>query len=53
VGCSNCFSEILKQMDKLNVIKIGGNIIDDEAKLSSFLQSLLRRKKILVTVVVK
>jgi len=26
-------------MDKLTVIKIGGNIIDDEAKLSSFLKS--------------
>jgi len=37
-------------MDKLFVVKIGGNIIDDEAKLSSFLQSfaLLEGKKILV-----
>ncbi|XVJ67226.1 MAG: acetylglutamate kinase [Lacibacter sp.] len=37
-------------MDKLIVVKIGGNIIDDEAKLSSFLQSfaLLEAKKILV-----
>lgn len=37
-------------MDKLIVVKIGGNIIDDEAKLSSFLQSfaLLEGKKILV-----
>jgi acetylglutamate kinase len=26
-------------MDKLYVIKIGGNIIDDEKKLSSFLRS--------------
>jgi len=26
-------------MEKLYVIKIGGNIIDDEQKLSSFLQS--------------
>lgn len=35
---------------KLNIIKIGGNIIDDETKLSSFLKdfSLLRGKKILV-----
>jgi acetylglutamate kinase len=37
-------------MEKLLVIKIGGNIIDDEKKLSSFLQSfaLLKEKKILV-----
>ena len=37
-------------MDKLCVIKIGGNIIDDEAKLSSFLRSFaaLEGKKILV-----
>lgn len=37
-------------MDKLIVVKIGGNIIDDEANLSSFLQSfaLLEGKKILV-----
>jgi acetylglutamate kinase len=37
-------------MDKLFVIKIGGNIIDDESKLSSFLQSLasIKAKKILV-----
>jgi len=37
-------------MEKLYVIKIGGNIIDDEAKLSSFLQSfaLIDGKKILV-----
>jgi acetylglutamate kinase len=37
-------------MEKLYVIKIGGNIIDDEAKLSSFLQSfaLIEGKKILV-----
>jgi acetylglutamate kinase len=37
-------------MDKLFVIKIGGNVIDDEAKLTSFLQSfaLLEGKKILV-----
>ena len=37
-------------MDKLYVIKIGGNIIDDEAKLSSFLQSFaaIKEKKILV-----
>lgn len=37
-------------MDKLYVIKIGGNIIDDEAKLSSFLKSFasIEDKKILV-----
>jgi acetylglutamate kinase len=37
-------------MDKLFVIKIGGNIIDDEAKLSAFLSSFatVREKKILV-----
>lgn len=37
-------------MDKLYIIKIGGNVIDDEAKLSSFLQSFagIEDKKILV-----
>ncbi|MBL7730460.1 MAG: acetylglutamate kinase [Chitinophagaceae bacterium] len=37
-------------MDKLYVIKIGGNIIDDEAKLASFLESFaaIEEKKILV-----
>ena len=37
-------------MNKLYVIKIGGNIIDDEKKLSSFLQSFaaIEDKKILV-----
>ena len=37
-------------MDDLYVIKIGGNIIDDEKKLSSFLQSfaLIKSNKILV-----
>jgi acetylglutamate kinase len=37
-------------MEKLYVIKIGGNIIDDEAKLSSFLRSFsfIKEKKILV-----
>lgn len=37
-------------MSRLFVIKIGGNIIDDDAKLSSFLQefSLIKEKKILV-----
>lgn len=37
-------------MDDLYVIKIGGNIIDDEKKLSSFLQTFaqLKGKKILV-----
>jgi acetylglutamate kinase len=37
-------------MDKLYVIKIGGNIIDDEQKLSSFLQSFaeIEGRKILV-----
>jgi len=37
-------------MDKLYVIKIGGNIIDDEAKLASFLNdfSAIDEKKILV-----
>lgn len=37
-------------MDTLLVIKIGGNIIDDEAKLSSFLKSFasVKGKKILV-----
>ena len=37
-------------MDKLYIIKIGGNIIDDEAKLSSFLDdfSSLPERKILV-----
>ena len=37
-------------MDTLHVIKIGGNIIDDEAKLSLFLQSFadLEGRKILV-----
>ena len=37
-------------MDKLYIIKIGGNIIDDEAKLSSFLRAFaaIDGKKILV-----
>src|SRR5215210_4989227 len=37
-------------MDKLFVIKIGGNIIDDEAKLSSFLKEFasIPDKKVLV-----
>ena len=37
-------------MDKLYVIKIGGNIIDDETKLSSFLQSFsnLEEHKVLI-----
>ena len=37
-------------MDKLIVIKIGGNIVDDEAKLSSFLQSFaaIEGRKILI-----
>jgi acetylglutamate kinase len=37
-------------MDLLHVIKIGGNIIDDEAKLSTFLESFaaVKGKKILV-----
>lgn len=37
-------------MEQLYLIKIGGNIIDDEAKLSSFLQSFaaVKAKKILV-----
>ncbi|WP_276132344.1 acetylglutamate kinase [Polluticoccus soli] len=37
-------------MEQLIVVKIGGNIIDDEAKLSSFLQSFsqIKEKKILV-----
>ena len=37
-------------MDKLYVIKIGGNIIDDETKLSSFLHdfALIEERKILV-----
>jgi acetylglutamate kinase len=37
-------------MDKLFVIKIGGNIIDDESKLTSFLNSFsqIKEKKILV-----
>ncbi|MEK7199371.1 MAG: acetylglutamate kinase, partial [Bacteroidota bacterium] len=37
-------------MDTLYVIKIGGNIIDDEARLSSFLRSFasIEEKKILV-----
>ncbi|HUC81823.1 MAG TPA: acetylglutamate kinase [Flavisolibacter sp.] len=37
-------------MDKLFIIKIGGNIIDNEAKLASFLQTFaaVKEKKILV-----
>src|ERR1019366_2826347 len=37
-------------MEQLFVIKIGGNVIDDEAKLSSFLEafSLINGNKILV-----
>ena len=37
-------------MDKIYIIKIGGNIIDDDKKLSSFLEkfSLLKEKKILL-----
>ena len=37
-------------MDKLYIIKIGGNIIDDEAKLAAFLQSFasIKSPKILV-----
>lgn len=37
-------------MDRLIIVKIGGNIIDDEAKLSSFLQEFatLQSKKILI-----
>jgi acetylglutamate kinase len=37
-------------MDKLIIVKIGGNIIDDENKLSSFLKELatIKEKKILI-----
>ena len=37
-------------MDKLYIIKIGGNIIDDEAKLAAFLSdfAVIEEKKILV-----
>lgn len=37
-------------MDRLIIVKIGGNIIDDEAKLSSFLQDFatIQAKKILI-----
>src|SRR5688572_6469514 len=37
-------------MDKLYIIKIGGNVIDDEGKLASFLQTFatIKEKKILV-----
>lgn len=41
---------IIKHMEKLLIIKIGGNIIDDELKLSTFLHSFasIEGKKILV-----
>lgn len=44
------FQKYLNQMAELLVIKIGGNIIDDETKLSSFLESFanLECKKILI-----
>ena len=37
-------------MDNLYVIKIGGNIIDDETKLSAFLKDFasIRERKILI-----
>jgi acetylglutamate kinase len=43
-------NSFLGRLENVYVIKIGGNIIDDEAKLSSFLQSFasLEGKKILV-----
>ena len=45
-----CLQKYCGGMDKLYVIKIGGNIIDDERKLSSFLRSFasIGEKKILV-----
>jgi acetylglutamate kinase len=44
------FQRYSKAMDKLYIIKIGGNIIDDEIKLSSFLEDFanVKEKKILV-----
>src|SRR4051794_15923463 len=43
-----CFQRFY--MDKLYIIKIGGNIIDDEEKLASFLKKFaaIEEKKILV-----
>ena len=35
-----CFRKYWNQMKTLNVIKIGGNVIDDESKLNDFIQSL-------------
>lgn len=42
--------KIGRRMEKLFVVKIGGNIIDDEEKLSSFLKAFaaVREKKVLV-----
>jgi acetylglutamate kinase len=59
VGGTGCISEYFKRIfmsnfsenkEKLVVIKIGGNVIDDSAKLDSFLRdfSAIKSKKILV-----
>jgi acetylglutamate kinase len=52
MGCTGCFkrNNKINLMDKLFVIKIGGNIIDDEAALQLFLKKFasVRGNKILV-----
>jgi acetylglutamate kinase len=59
MGCPGCISEYFKRIimsnfssakEKLFVIKIGGNVIDDAQKLDSFLKefSSIESKKILV-----
>ncbi len=59
MGCADCISEYFKRLimnnfsstkEKLFVIKIGGNVIDDPEKLNSFLKefSAIESKKILV-----
>jgi acetylglutamate kinase len=59
MGCAGCISEYFKRIimsnfsgkkEKLFVIKIGGNVIDDSTKLDSFLKDFaaIKSKKILV-----
>ncbi len=50
INCANTNSPFSGQGGDLSIIKIGGNIIDDETKLSSFLQNFasVKGKKILV-----
>src|SRR5690349_2531097 len=53
MGCAGGTCPNIKwnfQMSRLFVIKIGGNIIDDESKLASFLENFasVKEKKILI-----